>query len=60
MNDSSFYIPGDPVVALHVRGADRQWVPGVVRSVSARSARVDLGGAGVRRVPLARMRLASR
>jgi hypothetical protein len=56
MKTSSPYIPGDAVLALQVRGRDRYWVPGVVRSVGATGVRVDLGG-DVRRVKLERLRL---
>lgn len=50
------YIPGDAVLALQVRGGDRYWVPGVVRSVGSTSVSVDVGGR-VRRMPLERLRL---
>ena len=50
------YTPGDPVLALHQRGGDRYWLPGVVRSVGPASARVDLGGE-VRSVRIDRLRL---
>ena len=53
---SSIYFPGDHVIALCGRGDGRSWRPGIVRSVDAASARVDLG-AGARRIPLARLRL---
>lgn len=51
------YVPGDPVVALQVRGGDRYWLPGVVRSLGPTAASVDLGAAGSRRIPYARLRL---
>jgi hypothetical protein len=58
MNDHpSIYAPGDTVLALHTRGGERYWRPGVVRSVGASAARVDLGEARPRRIPFARLRL---
>jgi hypothetical protein len=50
-------VPGDRVLALYGRrGAERSWRPGVVRSISSTSARVDFG-AGVGRVPFSRLRV---
>ena len=58
MNDAAnFFIPGDPVLALHSRAGERYWVPGVVRSVEPGAARVELGGSRTRRVPFSRLRL---
>ena len=59
MNAGHHYIPGDQVLALQVRGGDRYWLPGVVRSVGTTSVKVDVG-TGVRRVPLERVRLGAR
>jgi hypothetical protein len=50
-------VPGDRVLALYGRrGGERSWRPGVVRSISSTSARVDFG-AGVGRVPFSRLRV---
>jgi hypothetical protein len=58
MNENGHpYMPGDPVVALHVRGGDRYWLPGVVRSVGPTGATVDLGRTRSRRIPYSRLRL---
>jgi hypothetical protein len=58
MNDSSnIFVPGDPVLALQSRVGEQYWRPGVVRSVDATAARVDLGEARPRRIPLKRLRL---
>jgi len=58
MNDyANFYVPGDPVLALHSRAGDSYWRPGVVRSVERTAARVDLGGLKPRRVRFSRLRL---
>ena len=56
-NPSNPFTPGDPVLALHRRGGERYWVPGVVRSVDSSAARVELSGGGPRRVPFSRLRL---
>lgn len=56
-NSSNIFVPGDPVLALHTRAGERYWRPGVVRSVDAAAARVDLGEARLRRIPLKRLRL---
>jgi hypothetical protein len=57
MNDSqNFFVPGDPVLALHSRAGERYWLPGVVRSVGTNGARVDLAGGRPRRVPFSRLR----
>ena len=53
------YSPGDHVLALCGRGDERQWRPGVVRSVNSASARVDLDGSGPSRIPLSRLRLSA-
>jgi hypothetical protein len=58
MNEhANFYIPGDPVLALHSRAGESYWRPGVVRSVERTAARVDLGGPTPRRIPFSRLRL---
>jgi hypothetical protein len=58
MNDEgSIYTPGDPVLALQSRAGERYWRPGVVRSVGASAARVDLGEARPRRIPYSRLRM---
>ena len=58
MNDhTNIYAPGDTVLALQSRAGERYWRPGVVRSVGASAARVNLGEAQPRRVPFARLRM---
>jgi hypothetical protein len=54
---TAIYAPGDPVLALHNRRGERYWRPGVVRSVGASAARVDLGEARPRRIPFSRLRM---
>jgi hypothetical protein len=54
---TSIYLPGDPVLALESRAGERYWRPGVVRSVGAAAARVDLGEARPRRIPFSRLRM---
>ena len=60
MNENtSFYVPGDPVLALQSRAGERYWIPGVVRSVGTSAARVDLGEARPRRIPFSRLRMSA-
>jgi hypothetical protein len=57
MNENAIYLPGDPVLTLQSRAGERYWRPGVVRSVGASAARVDLGEAQPRRIPFSRLRM---
>jgi hypothetical protein len=56
-DQTSIYAPGDLVLALDSRAGERYWRPGVVRSIGASAARVDLGDARPRRVPFSRLRM---
>lgn len=58
-DNTSFYVPGDPVLALQSRAGESYWLPGVVRSVGASAARVDVGEARPRRIPFSRLRMSA-